>query len=128
MHICTLHHPAHTFDNGEIGYQIELQKYKYLVDNLTRVAKSRQGTLDPFIFPAPKIPALPQEWAIGSIWCMPDLEMLYVTLHKDAENFLAFYWDIVAKEKETYRLPSTIIYLHWLFLLLQTLLMIWIFL
>ena len=32
-------HPAHTFDEGLIGYQFDLNKYNYLISTLTRIAR-----------------------------------------------------------------------------------------
>jgi len=70
---------------------------------LRKIEEKRSPTLKNFSIVPPKIPSLPEEWPSDSIWGLSDLEVLAVTLREDVEDYLAFYWDIVAKEKGTYK-------------------------
>ena len=73
---------------------------------LQKIEEKRSPTLKNFSIAPPKIPSLPEEWPSDSIWGLSDLEVLAVTLREDIDHYLAFYWDIVAKEKGTYKLSK----------------------
>jgi len=88
-----------------LGFRLDPWKYDSLLIELRKIEEKRSPTLKFFSITPPRIPSLLEEWPSDSIWGSSDLEVLAVTLQEDVENYLAFYWDIVAKEKGTYK-PS----------------------
>ena len=100
-----LGHPGRIPGSSVIGYYLEKMKYERLQEHLTRLAVDRQGTLQSLNLPPPPIPTLPSAWPIDSLWRARDLEIFCVTLHEDVENYLAFYWDAIAKTKGAWKIP-----------------------
>ncbi|KAF8461459.1 hypothetical protein JB92DRAFT_3137164 [Gautieria morchelliformis] len=97
-----LGHTAQVPGSGAIGYFIESFKYDTLLEHLSRVALDRKDVLQSVNLPPPSLPTLPQ-WSTNSLWNSKELEVLFVTLREDIANFLAFYWDIVAKTKGPFK-------------------------
>jgi len=89
-----------------LRFRLDPWKYDSLLMELQKIEEKRSPTLKNFSIISPKIPSLPEDWPSDSIWGLSDLEVLAVTLREDVENYLAFYWDIVAKEKGTYKLSK----------------------
>ena len=100
-----LAHPCQVPESNEVGYCLEKWKYDRLQELLSRLSVDRQSVLRNMNLSSPSIPSLPLEWPINSLWGVKDLEVLCVALREDVENFLAFYWDIVAKTRGTWK-PS----------------------
>src|SRR3979490_1714556 len=88
-----------------MGYRLDPWTYESLLIELRKIKEKRKLTLDSFSITPPKVPTLPEEWPSDSVWNLLKLEVICAAYREDVENFLAFYWDIVAKEKGTYR-PS----------------------
>ena len=89
----------------EIGYRVDPWRYESVLIELRRIEEKRRLTVESFSVESPKVPQLPDQWPTDAIWTLPQVEVLCAAYREDVENFLAFYWDIVAKEKGTYK-PS----------------------
>ena len=89
-------------NSSKEGYQFDKWKYKQLITQLQNIAAERYLYAQALVVQPPSLPSLPNQWPIDSLWSSSEMEILCVTLREDVENYLAFWWDIVAKARGTF--------------------------